>query len=213
MRAIIIFVLSLMPFMAQAQAIAPKFKEGVHFSKLEKPLPEGISPVIEFFYYGCETCYKLAPAIAQWAYEKKVDISLIPVHSENAMVDEARIFHTLTLVGALGKMYEEGFLLVQSKESKLQGVDRINEALDRHGVDKNKFWETWKSDAVNQRLASSAALTKQAQITKTPTFIVQGIYKVDITSIKSTDELFELLTYLMSKQPSAEVPALLKKNH
>lgn len=195
---------------AQA-AVSKEYIEGKHYQILKTPLPAMAAPIVEFMYFGCETCYKLAPVVAEWSYSKKVDVVLVPVHSETSMVNEARIFHTFELIGAMNKMYEEGFILVQTKDSKLQGADRINESLDRNGIDKAKFWEMWRSNAVEKLLEASASLTKQAQITKTPTFVVHGIYKVDIESVKSVEELFELLTYLANKKAPVSTPAIIKK--
>lgn len=186
------------------------FVEGKHYQVLPKFLPtDARVPVMEFMYYGCETCFKLAPAIAEWSYTKKIGVTLVPVHSENAMVEEARMFHTFEVAGVFGEMYEEGFAMFQSKESNLQGADRVNSFLAKHSVNKEKFWQAWESDAVKQRLVKSAELTKMAQVTKTPTFVVHGAYKVDITSVKSVEELFLLLEYLTEKK-APTVPASLK---
>lgn len=191
------------------QPIKAVFEEGKHYEILQNPLPTMAAPVVEFMYYGCRTCFQLAPAIAEWSYTKKIDVVLVPVHSDSAMVEEARLFHTFQVMGVLDKMYEEGFVMVQTDKSKLQGADRVNSFLDKNGVNKDKFWQVWKSQEVNQRLAGSAALTKQAQISKTPTFIVHSKYKVDVESLKTVEELFELLEFLNAKQIQA--PVLLKK--
>jgi len=188
------------------------FVVGKHYQVLPQALPTSPdTPVMEFMYYGCRSCFQLAPAIAEWSARKNIGVSLVPAHSESAMVEEARIFHTFDVMGVLGEMYEEGFVMVQTDKTKLQGAERVNYFLEQHKVDKDKFWATWKSDQVNKRLVASAALTKQAQIMKTPTFIVNGIYKVDTESVKSVEELFELLEHLAAKKP-ASTPALLKKS-
>jgi len=187
------------------------FVAGKHYQVLPQPLPTDPStPVMEFMYYGCKTCFQLSPAIAEWSNATKIGVTLVPAHSENAMVEEARIFHTFEVMGVLGEMYEEGFVIVQTDKTKLQGEERVNYFLAQHKVDKDKFWQTWKSDAVKQRLAGSAALTKQAKIYKTPTFVVHGVYMVDLESLKSVEELFVLLEHLAAKKP-ATAPALLKK--
>ena len=187
------------------------FVEGKHYQVLSRFLPTNSTvPVMEFMYYGCETCFKLAPAIAEWSYIKKIGVTLVPTHSENAMVNEARMFHTFDVMGVLDKMYEEGFIMFQDKQSKLQGEERVNSFLAQHSINKDKFWQAWKSDAVDARLKKSAELTKMAQIAKTPTFVVHGAYKVDIESVKSVEELFLLLEYLTAKKAPA-VPSLLKK--
>ncbi len=187
------------------------FVAGKHYQVLSQPLPADPSaPVMEFMYYGCKTCFQLSPAIAEWSNKTKIGVTLVPAHSETAMVEEARMFHTFDVMGILGEMYEEGFIIFQTDQTKLQGADRVNSFLAQHKVNKEKFWEVWKSDAVKQRLAGSAALTKQAKIFKTPTFVVHGIYMVDLEALKSVEELFVLLEHLAAKK-SVAVPALLKK--
>lgn len=193
------------------QPINKVFVAGKHYQVLPQPLPtDPTAPVMEFMYYGCKTCFQLSPAIAEWSNTTKIGVTLVPAHSESAMVDEARMFHTFEVMGILGEMYETGFVIFQTDQTKLQGADRVNSFLAQHKVNKEKFWDTWKSDAVKQRLAGSAALTKQAKIFKTPTFVVHGVYLVDLESLKSVEELFVLLEYLAAKKP-AVVPASLKK--
>jgi protein dithiol oxidoreductase (disulfide-forming) len=186
-----------------------KFLEGRHYTKLANPLPEGIATVTEFFYYGCTTCYTLSPLLAEWVQKTKVSFTLIPTHSETALVDAARIHHTFQIMGVMNKMYSESYRMIQ-EPNELQGADRINFYLKKNKVDKNEFWKTWNSKLVEQRLKSSAALTKQAQVFKTPTFIVYGVYKIDIESVTSVDQLIDLLNYLVAHKPSS-APVLLQK--
>lgn len=187
------------------------FVEGKHYKKLAAPLPVGQASVVEFFYYGCRSCYQLVPQVANWSYTNKIDVMLVPAHSDTTMLDEARMFHTFEYMGVLDKMYELGYVMFQTESNDLQGVERVNSFLDRHKVDKDKFWAIWKSDLISQRLKASGQLTKHAQISKTPTFVVHGIYKVDVESLKSVEELFELLNYLMAKKPET-APLLLQKS-
>jgi protein dithiol oxidoreductase (disulfide-forming) len=187
------------------------FIEGKHYSVLEQPLSQATVPVVEFMYYRCKGCFDLAPAVAEWSYAKKIDVALVPAHAETAMVDEARMFHTFEVMGVLKEMYEEGYVIFQS-DSSLQGKERINASLAEHGVDKEKFWQLWNSDAVNQRMATSAALTKQVKVIRTPTFVVHGKYKVHSESLKSGEELFLLLEYLVAKKSTPTAPpSLLRK--
>jgi protein dithiol oxidoreductase (disulfide-forming) len=216
-RALWVFLVlfSVQSFAEEASKHKPvsgtNFVEGKQYQVLPTFLPTNAAvPVMEFMYYGCETCFKLAPAIAEWSYTKKIGVTLVPVHSESAMVDEARMFHTFQVAGMFSEMYEEGFAMFQSKETTLQGEERVNSFLAKHSMNKEKFWQAWNSDAVKQRLVKSAELTKLAQVTKTPTFVVHGAYKVDISSVKSIEELFLLLEYLTAKEVPA-VPTLLKK--
>ncbi|HAQ26191.1 MAG TPA: hypothetical protein DCQ80_09535 [Pseudomonas sp.] len=185
-----------------AMAETPDFKEGRDYTVLAQPLPEGVAPVTMYFYYGCRTCYQLAEPVAGWSAEKHIAVGLVPAHSENGLVDAARLYHTLGVLGQL-KHYSAGYVLFQSQQHKAQGVDRINEFLDEIGVERELFWAAWESDAVNQRLAGSLELTRLAGIASTPAFVVHGRYKVELSVIESVDGLFELLEYLVSEKAAA----------
>jgi len=187
------------------------FVEGTHYSVLEQPLPQGAAPVIEFMYFGCKVCFQLVPAIADWSYKTGIGVVLVPAHSESSMVEEARMFHTFEQMDVLGKMYEDGYVIFQTNLSDLQGADRVNSFLDGKGINRDEFWKVWESGAVNQRLNDSASLTKQVQISKTTTFVVHGIYKVDVESLKTVEELFDLLSFLVAKKAN-KAPLLLRKN-
>ncbi len=186
-----------------------KFKENVHYTKLAEPMPAGLATVTEFFYYGCTTCYELVPIIDEWAKRQEVDYSVIPAHSETVLVDAARMHHTADVIGELSTLYTVNYRMMQH-EMPLQGADRVNHYLDQYKIDREAYWRAWSSAQVEQRLRDSAALTKQAQVFKTPTFIVHGVYKVDIEKMSSIEQLFEVLDFLVANPP-APAPVLLQK--
>jgi protein dithiol oxidoreductase (disulfide-forming) len=186
------------------------FIEGKHYTILKKPVAQADIPIIEFMYFGCKVCFQMVHDIADWSQKTGIGIALVPAHSETVMVQEARMFHTFEQMDVMADMYEEGYIIFQTNLSDLQGADRVNEVLDRKGINKIEFWQVWESPAVTQRLESSKQLTQQVQVAKTPTFLVHGIYKVDVESLKSVDELFELLSFLVAKKPY-KAPMLLRK--
>lgn len=185
-----------------AMAEQPVFQQGKDYTVLAEPLPAGVAAVTMYFYYGCRTCYQLAEPVAGWSVEKKIAVGLVPAHSESGLVDAARLYHTLGVLGLL-KHYRAGYVLFQDKENKAQGVDRINQFLDEIGQDHKQFWAAWESEAVNQRLAGSLQLTQLAGIASTPAFVVHGRYKIELTVIDSVDRLFLLLEYLVKEKAPA----------
>lgn len=189
---------------AQAETIGPmRFEQKTHYQVLETPLPHGVAPVIEFIYFGCASCYQIAPVFSQWAKDNQVQVSLVPAHSETVMVDAAQLFHTFSVMGLLGKMYDIGYVIFQTNKVDLQGKERIDHYLKRHDVDVAQFWEVWNSDAVKQRLQHSAALTRLAKVAQTPTFVIHGRYVPNLQSVKSTEELFELMNFLLRLEDKA----------
>lgn len=182
-----------------AVAEQPLFEEGKDYTVLAEPLPAGVAQVTMFFYYGCRACYQLAEPVMGWSAEKEIPVGMVPAHSESGLVDAARLYHSLAVLGQL-KHYRAGYVLFQGKDHKAQGVDRINEFLDEIGQDRDQFWAAWESEAVNQRLGGSLELTRRASITNTPAFVVHGRYKVELAVIESVDRLFLLLEYLAKEK-------------
>ncbi|MFL0796690.1 MAG: DsbA family protein [Cellvibrionaceae bacterium] len=173
------------------------FEEGKHYSVLERPLPTHMPDVVNFFYYGCRSCYQLSPVLLDWGNKSGYAIGLVPLHNETTFADSARMFHTFIEMGELEKMHELGYVIFQTKKSKAFGAERINEFLVRHKVDKDRFWELWGSEAVNERLRVSHQLSAQIGAFKTPTFIVKKRFMMDTDTITSMDEFFALLSFLV----------------
>jgi len=184
-----------------AQTEAPKaaeaardFVEGRDYRRLEQTI-EGAPEVIELFYYGCRACYHLTDELDDWSRDQKITLSLVPAHGQNHLVDGARLFHTLGVLGRLD-LHRDAYVLFQ-EPSELEGQDRINAMLDVQGVAREDFWNTWSSDAVNERLAGSYQLTSLAGVQSTPSFIVQGKYVVEFGVIDGSEGLLSLLEHLV----------------
>lgn len=177
-----------------AETVVAEYVEGRDYRRLEQEIP-GAPDVIELFYYGCRACYYLTDELNEWSQSKDITLSLVPAHSEDRLVDGARLFHTLGVLGRLD-LHHEGYVLFQ-QPSELNGQDRINALLDQKGVAQDDFWNAWGSDAVNQRLAGSFQLTSLSGAQSTPAFIVQGKYVVEVGVIDGSEGLLGLLEHLV----------------
>lgn len=178
---------------AAVTEVAELYVEGRDYRRLETPI-SGAPAVIELFYYGCQLCYYLTDDLSLWSRETGLTLSLIPAHGSDAMVDGARLFHTLAVLGRLD-LHVAAYELFQ-QPSDLQGVDRVNALLDQQGISREQFWAAWSSDLVNQRLAGSLQLTELSATRSTPAFIVQGSYVVELSVIESSEGLLGLLSHL-----------------
>ena len=177
-----------------AAEAARDFVEGRDYRRLEQTI-EGAPEVIELFYYGCRACYHLTDDLDDWSRDKELTLSLVPAHGQNHLVDGARLFHTLGVLGRLD-LHRDAYVLFQ-EPSELEGQDRINAMLDAQGIAREEFWNAWGSDAVNQRLAGSYQLTSLAGVQSTPSFIVQGQYVVEFGVIDGSEGLLSLLEHLV----------------
>lgn len=171
-----------------------EYVEGRDYRQLEQAIP-GAPAVIELFYYGCRACYYLTDELNDWSRSSDIVLSLVPAHGEDQLVDGARLFHTIAVLGRLD-LHREVYVLFQ-EPSELQGEDRINAFLDENGIAREDFWSAWGSDAVNQRLAGSYQLTELSGAQSTPAFIVQGKYVVELGVIDGSEGLLSLLEHLV----------------
>lgn len=181
-----------------ATPVTAEYIEGRDYTVLPTAFPEGVAPVLEFFYYGCRACYYLVDEISEWSKASNTPVALVPAHTETSLVDSARLFHTFNVINR-SDLYIYGYSLFQQENPTLQGEARINALLDEHKVDQALFWQAWASDEVNQLLAGSYQLTKLAGIESTPSFIIAGKYRVELGVIDGTEGLFGLLSYLVNK--------------
>ena len=182
------------------------FVAGVHYNELEAPLPSSMNAdLTNFFYFGCPSCYQLNPALAQWRAETGATIELVPVHSEEKLVEGAMIFHTFVEMGVLAQMYEWGYVMFMQEDTEKFGWERVNEFLGDKKISRPIFWETMDSDAVRRRLGYSLRMNKHANVSITPTFVVHGRYVVNTDAVSSLDEFFALLSYLVEDKRPAQV--------
>lgn len=186
------------PAAEEATAEAKEFVEGRDYRLLEQPIA-GAPDVIELFFYGCRACYYLTDDIANWSEKNNIQVSLVPAHTQEKLVDAARLYHTFAALQRLD-LYVDGYVLFQEEGNDLQGKERIDALLKKRNVDIDQFWAAWSSDVVNQRLAGSYQLTSLAGVSTTPSFLVKGKYVVEFGVIESGNDVFPLLEHLLAKE-------------
>lgn len=185
-----------------AQAL---FQEGTHYEKLATPAAVEGADIVEFFYYGCKACYQLTGDMRNWRQKTGHRVAPVPAHAGGVQADGARFFHTYVALDAVQQLHYPTYVLFQVEQSETQGEARVNELLGTQNVSKDAFWRLWGSEEVSQAMAYSEHLTRQAQVIQTPTYVVHGYYKVKLDSLKSVDELFQLLEYLVEhKNPATK---------
>ena len=67
------------------------------------------------------------------------------------------------------------------------------------GVTQQQVLDTAKSFAVDMKMMESDELVKAYAVEGTPTLIVAGKYRVNNSSVRSVDELIELVLWLVNR--------------
>jgi thiol:disulfide interchange protein DsbA len=134
--------------------------------------------VAYFFYYGCQWCFKFEPVIGDWLKQKPVDVSFrrIPALRNTRWITLTRAYYAFDALGLLPKLHAKAFNAFHRDDVNLQSESELFEWVARQGVDRKRFEEVFRSDAVTTRMMDSRALTDAFQIESTPSVAVDGRY-------------------------------------
>jgi thiol:disulfide interchange protein DsbA len=149
--------------------------------------------VAYFFYYGCQWCFQFEPLMTEWLKQKPVDVSFrrIPALRNSRWITLTRAYHAFDMLGLLPKLHAKTFNAFHHDELNLQSEGELFDWVARQGVDRKRFEEVFRSDAVTARLMESRELTDAFHIESTPSVAVDGRY---VTSSGLTGGVAQLMT-------------------
>jgi len=145
-----------------AKQAAP-YIEGVNYLPVMPAQPTSANPgqieVIEFFWYGCPSCFQLEPYLEAWERSKPANVVLkrVPAIIRPDAEGAARAFYTAEILGL--KSHEDIF-----NEIHLNHTALINEAdferffTKKYNVDPKRFESTWESQAVSVKVSEARVL-------------------------------------------------------
>ncbi len=157
--------------------------EGKEYSLLETPL-QNAETIIEFFSFNCHSCYNY-----QYVYQIPTQLHQKLKNSETyryVNIDGLLNAGTITQAWAMGEemkkqneVINEMYYGLQTKKN-IKGADDIKSLfMHQFNLTEDQFFDLWDSKAVTQNKEAQLELAKQAKITKTPTFIVKGKYRIE----------------------------------
>lgn len=209
---------------AQAQ---DRWVEGRHYFRIqpEQPtsVPAGKIEVDEVLSYGCPACYSFLPYAAQMKKQLPPQAQLVFVHASFNAAEQwpmfQRAFYTAQQLNVLEKTHEAMFHAVWGPNGELAVSDpktgrikmpppKIEDAARFYarvaGIDAKQFLDTSKSFAVDMSIRRAESFMKAARVDQTPTIIVNGKYRMHVTSAGGPNQLLELVNYLVQKEMQAK---------
>lgn len=183
-----------------------KFEEGQHYTVLENipsaEVPEGKTELIEFFWYGCPHCYRLEPLLKPWLEERTdtVHVRLVPAIFSARWVVGARVYYTLELMDRLD-LHPVVFNLVHEQGRPLQSGEGIGRMLEIFEIDPEAFAETFRSQAVTDRLEEARELPKTYGIDGVPALAVGGRYRITTRNATNYQMLLDIADFLIHEKP------------
>jgi thiol:disulfide interchange protein DsbA len=210
---------TLLPLAAFAETT---WTEGTNYSlitpSLHTSVPPGKIEVTEVFSYGCPHCSEFRPVMKQMkaALPPNVVITMLPA-SFNPAEDWPmfqRAFVTAETLGIADRandgifdaVWKSGELsIVDLKTNRIKNpMPTIEDAAKVYnkltGVPVDKFLAVSQSFAVSVKMKADDAYMVHAQADSTPTIVVNGKYRLNVTSAGGADQVIQLVKYLVNKE-------------
>ncbi len=195
--ALLCAVLVAAPF---AEATDPM--EDVDYVRIDpQPAPLDKVEVIEFFFYGCESCNRLEPALQAWLKTIPGDVSFrrIPAIRRSAWVPLTRLYFSLERLGEVDRLHSQVYGVVQEEGVNFVSMSSRDKWADKVGLDRDKLAQLLDSDEVNAQVQRAHDLTVAYGVRATPTFVVDGKYLTSGGVAGSVDDLLSIVDGLIEK--------------
>ena len=193
---------------ACAETDHASFAVDTYYRILDKPVavddPSKIE-VREFFFYGCPHCYDTEALVEQWLVGKPADINFVrsPVLFINGAEPLARAFYVAQSKGIFEQIHKPIFDAIHKHREPLFTVPALTNFFRKYGVEPKEFNELYASFGVSTRIRQADAVSRESKITGVPAFTVNGKYVVLRQNLKTHDELFGVIEYLVEKERKA----------
>lgn len=144
--------------------------------------------VIDFFFYGCPYCNELRPMLEKWRAALPSDVAFrrIPAVRRDEWAPLARTYFTLEALGEAERLHEQVYKSYHDDELHMSKPDVMADWARKYGIDRQKWWDTYHSDAVARKVDEARRLTKEYDIQGTPSLVIAGRY---LTSSGMTDDV------------------------
>ena len=182
-----------------------RFRAGVHYELLDNPTkvrdPSKIE-VTEVFWFGCNHCYALEPYIARWKRDIPLDVTFIksPATWNDMLKTHARIYYTAKALGIEQQFVPAAFNTIQNEGKMLTGNTELEYYFRGFDVEKDRYKAVSTSFGVRNAVDQADKKMKDWKVTGVPSLVVNGKYKVAASRSVRTDELFDVVDFLIEKE-------------
>ena len=182
-----------------------KYRAGVHYEIVDNPTtvrdPSKIE-VTEVFWFGCNHCYALEPYIARWKKDVPADVAFIksPATRNEMLKTHANIYYTAKALGIEQQFVPAAFNTIQNEGRMLTGNTELEYYFRGFDIDRNKYKAVSTSFGVRNAVEQADKKMKQWKVTGVPSLIVNGKYKVSASRAVRTDQLFDVVDFLVDKE-------------
>ena len=182
---------------------AAQFKEGEHYKILE--LEASQKPTVtEFFSFFCPHCNTFEPIIQQLKAQLPEDAKFQKVHVSfmgGSMGEPmSKAYATMVALKAESKMMPVMFNRIHKMRKPPQNEQDLRQIFLDEDIDAKKFDAAFNGFAVDSMARRFDKQFEQSGLTGVPAVIVNNKYLVEAQDLKTIDEYFELVNFLLTKK-------------
>ncbi|MEC6814505.1 thiol:disulfide interchange protein DsbA/DsbL [Photobacterium toruni] len=181
---------------------AANFTEGNYYKVLDQP--QSTTPIVtEYFSFYCPHCFQFEPIIRKLKTKLPDNVKLQKMHvsfiggSMGKVMSKA--FATAVILNVTDKMVPVLFNRIHTLNQPPHNEAEIRQLFMDEGVPAAVFDGAFNSFSVNAMVVRFDESFEAAELTGVPAVIVNNKYLVKTSDIKSVDEYFELVNFLLKK--------------
>ncbi|EKO3590310.1 thiol:disulfide interchange protein DsbA/DsbL [Vibrio metschnikovii] len=183
-------------------AHAAQFKEGVHYKVLD--LPKASQPsVSEYFSFYCPHCYSFEPIIKQLKEQLPAEVRLQKNHVSfmggNMGKSMSKAYATMLALNVEDQMLPVMFNRIHNQRKAPKNDQELRQIFTDEGIDGAKFDAAFNGFAVDSMVRRFDKQFQDSGLTGVPAVVVNNRYLVQAQGIKTVDEYFELVNYLLTQ--------------
>lgn len=189
---------------ASAQRNAPT--PGTEFRLINPPQPvdsAGKIEVLEFFWYACPHCASLEPLIRNWAKQLAADVVFRRAHVPFNEIRHQQLFYTLEAMGKSDQADDKVFAAIHVDRNRMDSLDKILPIVEKAGIDRKAFTETWESFSVQTRMRKATSMAASYKIESVPSLIVNGKYLTSPSMAGGNTGVLQVVDYLVAQERAA----------
>jgi protein dithiol oxidoreductase (disulfide-forming) len=186
---------------ASAQSL---YTEGQHYFRLKAPVAVQTGnkiEVMEVFSYACPHCGHFEPTIEKWRASKPANAQFValPAMFNETWVAYARAYYASVDLKISHKTHGALFKALYEQNKQFTSLEDMAKWYAQYGVTEKQFTDAFTAKGMDARLKAANDATQKYEVTGTPTIIVDGKYRFDVTSAGGLDKVSGLINFLISK--------------
>jgi thiol:disulfide interchange protein DsbA len=201
-----ILTICLILTLSSAALFAQKsFEEGKHYEVVSDQ-KTATPTVTEFFSLYCGHCFQfealvdtVKASLVKGAKFEKSHVNYIPRNNPEVQLGIVKAFIAMQDLGMQKELTAQFFAAIHMKGIQIDSVDDIKQIFLANDVSEEKFQKLFSDPNLIKRAIAMSTLWDEKKVTNVPTLVVNGMYKIDMGSVASLDELISLTNFLLKK--------------